>query len=140
MLKEKFQAVIAVALLALGLKELPKGDDGKLALDAKQTDDLKATFTGKNYEAFVKVANEVLAEEQGITAAEQAEKDSANALLASVLKGNAGGEGDEPNVPATPTAVAQQVVQVVENQAATIAKLSAEPESAPRTVSAGRAA
>lgn len=140
MLKEKFQAVIAVALLALGLKELPKGDDGKLALDAKQTDDLKATFTGKNYEAFVKVANEVLAEEQGITAAEQAEKDSANALLASVLKGNAGGEGDEGEKPATPTAVAQQVVQVVENQAATIQTLMNEPESAPRTVSAGRAA
>ena len=127
MLKEKFQAVIAVALLALGLKELPKGDDGKLALDAKQTDDLKATFTGKNYEAFVKVANDVLAEEQGITAAEQAEKDSANALLASVLKGNAGGEGDEGEKPTTPTATAQKVVDVVAHKDATIQKLMASP-------------
>lgn len=141
MLKEKFQLVIAVALSALGLKELPKGDDGKLALNADQEKLLQATYKGDHYEAFVKAANEVLAEEQGITAAADAEKQKANELLASVLKGNAGGEeGGAPAVPATPTAVAQQVVQVVENQAATIQTLMNEPESAPRTVSAGRAA
>ena len=140
MKRQQFQAVIAVALSALGLKDLPKGEDGKLALDAKQTQDLQATFTGPNYEVFVKVANEILAEEAGITAAENAEKDSANALLASVLKGNAGGEDDGGETPATPTAVAQQVVKVVENQAATIQALMASPEDKPKPVSANRAA
>ena len=141
MLKEKFQLVIAVALSALGLKELPKGADGKLALDAEQEKLLQATYKGTHYEAFVKAANEVLAEEQGITAAADAEKQKANELLASVLKGNAGGEeGEAPAVPATPTAVAQQVVNKVQEQAATIQTLMNAPEDRPATVSAGRMA
>lgn len=139
MLKQKFQAVIAVALSALGLKDLPKGEDGKLVLDAKQTEDLKAAFTGKNYEAFVKVANQILAEEAGIMAAEDAEKQAANDLLASVLKGNAGDEdGEKPDAPQA--SVAQQVVNKVNEQAATIQTLMAEPEAKPQTVGAVKAA
>ncbi|MEC5156649.1 hypothetical protein [Chryseobacterium sp. MP_3.2] len=139
MLKEKFQLVIAVALSALGLKELPKGADGKLALDAEQEKILQATYTGTHYEAFVKAANDILAEEQGLTAAADAEKIKANALLASVLKGNAGGEeGGPPSVPATPTAVAQKVVDVVQQQAATIDALMKAPEDKPSAVNANR--
>lgn len=132
MLRQKFEAVIAVALSRLGLKDLPKGEDGKLALDAKQTEDLKATFTGNNYEAFVKVANQILAEEAGIQAAEEAEKDKANELLASVLDGNAGGEddGEKPK----PTSVAQKVVDVVKQKDAVIETLMNEPEAKPATV------
>jgi hypothetical protein len=138
MLRKKFEAVLLVALSALGLKDLPKGADGKLALDEKQTEDLKATFNGSNYEAFLKVANQILAEEAGITAAENAEKEKANALLASVLAGNAGGEGDDPPqvIPTTPQAVAQQVVAVVAQKDATIATLMNEPETKPGAVAA----
>ncbi len=139
MLRKKFEAVIAVALSRLGLKDLPKGEDGKLALDAKQTEDLKTTFTGENYNAFVKVANQILAEEAGVNAAEEAEKDKANELLASVLKGNAGEGEDDAEKPATPTAVAQKVVDVVKQKDAVIDTLMNEPETKPGTVGAMKA-
>lgn len=141
MLKQKFQAVIAIALSTLGLKELPKGDDGKLALNADQEASLKNVYTGEKYNAFLKVANDVLAEEAGLMAADQAEKDEANALLASVLKGNAGGEEDPekpgatastPATPATPVQTAQQVVNLVQDQQAQIATLMNQPEAAPQ--------
>lgn len=140
MLRKKFEAVIAVALSTLGLKDLPKGDDGKLALDAAQTENLQATFTGKNYEAFVKVANQILAEESGIDEAEEAEKSKANELLATVLKGNSGEEGEDPEKPETPSAVAQKVVNVVKQKDATIATLMNEPENKPGAVAAVKTA
>ena len=139
MLRKKFEAVIAVALSRLGLKDLPKGDDGKLALDAKQTEDLKTTFTGENYDAFVKVANQILAEEAGVTAAEEAEKNKANELLASVLKGNAGEGDDGAEKPATASVVAQKVVDVVKQKDAVIENLMNEPETKPGTVGAVKA-
>lgn len=142
MLKQKFKAVIAIALSTLGLKELPKGDDGKLALNADQEASLKNVYTGEKYNAFLKVANDILAEEAGLMAADQAEKDEANALLASVLKGNAGGEDDgEGSAPAqqattpaptTPVQTAQQVVNMVQDQQAQIHALMNQPEAAPQ--------
>lgn len=139
MLRKKFQAVVAVALSALGLKDLPKGEDGKLVVSAEQEEILKGAFNGEHYKAFVKVANDILAEEAGITAAETVEKDKANQLLASVLKGNSGGEEGEP-IPKTPEAVATAVAKVVEDQAAKIVVLSGQPEPKPGAVSAGRMA
>lgn len=138
MLKKKFAAVIAVALSTLGLKELPKGADGKVALDAKQAEDLSTVFGSEKYNAFLKVANDVLAEEAGIMAAEEAEKTKANELLASVLAGNAGGEDDD--VPDTPQTVAEKVVAVVAKKDAAIATLMNAPEDRPATVNAVKTA
>ncbi len=129
MKKLKFQSVIAFALKALGLESLPKGEDGKLSLDADQEAVLKSSFKGENFAAFQKVANEILAEEAGQMEAEQAETDKVNGILASVLKGNQGGE-EEDNDPSTTTAEAnaKKVVSVVKDQQATIKKLMDDPE------------
>ena len=124
MLREKFKAVLAVALATLGLKELPKGDDGKLALDDGQEKDLKQTFSGENYNAFLKVANEVLAEEAGVLKAEEAEKNKANELLASIINGTTE-EGKEDPIEVN----ASKVVDKVKDQQATIDKLMNEPEA-----------
>lgn len=131
MLKQKFQAVLAVAFAALGIKELPKGEDGKLALDADQELKLKSTFTGKNYDAFLKVANDILAEEAGIQAAEDAEKENANNLLASVLQGNAGDDddGEDSGAPGENNleANAKKAALKIASQQAQIVALSNEP-------------
>lgn len=130
MKKLKFQSVIAFALKALGLESLPKGEDGKLSLDADQEAVLKSSFTGENFAAFQKVANEILAEEAGQMEAEQAEADKVNGILASVLKGNQGSEeGEEEPSEATPEANAKKVVSVVKEQQATIKKLMDAPEN-----------
>ena len=130
MKKLKFQSVIAFAFKALGLESLPKGEDGELSLDADQEAVLKSSFTGENFAAFQKVANEILAEEAGQMEAEQAEADKVNGILASVLKGNQGSEeGEEEPSEATPEANAKKVVSVVKEQQATIKKLMDAPEN-----------
>lgn len=143
MLKEKFKMVLAVALSALGTKALPKDESGNLALNEDQQATLKGTFSGPNYDAFLKVANQILAEEAGIQQADEAEKQKANELLASVLQGNAGSEdGDGAQAPATSAAAApvtenaQAVVQLVQEQQATIDALQNTPEPKPMTKNA----
>ncbi len=141
MLKEKFKMVLAVAYATLGIKALPKDESGQLALDAEQQAKLKNTFTGPNYENFVKVANDILAEEAGVQQADEADKQAANELLASVLKGNAGGEdGDGSPAPESAAAPvkenAQAVVQLVQEQQATIDALQNTPEPKPMTKNA----
>ncbi len=117
MKKNKFQAVLSLALGALGLSTLPKGEDGKLALDADQEATLKGTFTANNFEAFKKVANEILAEEAGL----ESQREEANALLAGVL--------NQPEATEAPIEQnAASAAQVIENQREQISTLMNQPE------------
>ena len=77
MKKNTIASFIAFALTAIGLKELPKDADGKLALDPEQDATLKKEF-GVNYEAFKKKANEHLAAEIGADAEKDAAREKAN--------------------------------------------------------------
>lgn len=128
MKKTKFAAVLSFVYGLMGWDSLPKGEDGKLAIKPEEEATLRTKLTGKNYDAFQKVANEILAEEAGNITADEAEAAKVNDLLASVLKGNAGDDDDEPEVPATAEATAKKVVAKVQQQQNTINTLMNEPE------------
>lgn len=130
MKKTKFAAVLSFVYGLVGWKELPKGEDGKLAIKPEEEATLKTKLTGKNYEAFQKVANEILAEEAGVISAEETEAAKVNDLLASVLKGNAGDDDDDvTDTPATPEATAKKVVAKVQQQQGVINALMDAPET-----------
>lgn len=115
MKKTKFAAVLSFVYGLMGWDSLPKGEDGKLAIKPEEEATLRTKLTGKNYDAFQKVANEILAEEAGNITADEAEAAKVNDLLASVLKGNAGDDDDEPEVPATAEATAKKLWQKFSN-------------------------
>lgn len=92
MKKNTIASFIAFALTAIGLKELPKDADGKLALDPEQDATLKKEF-GVNYEAFKKKANEHLAAEIGADAEKDAAREKANSDLVAALVAEDEGTG-----------------------------------------------
>lgn len=125
MKKNTLASFIAFALAAIGLKELPKDADGKLALSPEQDATLEKEF-GANYEAFKKKANEHLAAEVGADAEITAAREKANADLLAALGDEESGEGEEGEKPTIEASAAKATVKIAE-QNATIAKLSAEP-------------
>ncbi|WP_407402239.1 hypothetical protein [Chryseobacterium sp.] len=129
MKKTKFAAVLSFVYGLMGWDSLPKGEDGKLDIKPEEEATLKTKLTGKNYDAFQKVANEILAEEAGTISADEAEAAKVNDLLASVLKGNAGDDDDDDNAPATPEATAKKVVAKVQQQQGVIQALMDTPET-----------
>lgn len=125
MKKNTIASFIAFALSAIGLKELPKDADGKLALDPEQDATLKKEF-GANYEAFKKKANEHLAAEIGADAEKEAAREKANADLLAALGSEEQPEGTEkPTIEAT----AKKATVVIAEQKATIETLAAQPEA-----------
>lgn len=125
MKKNTIASFIAFALSAIGLKELPKDADGKLALDPEQDATLKKEF-GANYEAFKKKANEHLAAEIGADAEKEAAREKANADLLAAIGGEEQPEGTEkPTIEAT----AKKATAVITEQKATIETLAAQPEA-----------
>ncbi|MGV8914368.1 MAG: hypothetical protein ACOH1X_02855 [Kaistella sp.] len=133
----KLQAFVAFVLTTLGLKEFPKGDDGKSAFSTEQVDKLQVYFPGQNFETMKSKVDEYLAEEAGVEVEQQAGIEKANGLLAGLLTDEDDeDDGGKPNIEAT----AKKVAKKVENQAATIDALMNAPEDRPATVSAGRMA
>ena len=125
MKKNTLASFIAFALSAIGLKELPKDADGKLALDPEQDATLQKEF-GVNYEAFKKKANEHLAAEIGADAEKEAAREKANADLLAALGGQDQPAGEEkPTIEAT----AKKATEVITEQKATIETLAAQPEA-----------
>lgn len=121
----KLASVLAFVLPFMGWKDLPKDEDGNLAIKPEEEAKLKGKLTGKNYDAFLKGANEILAEEAGKDAEEAAELENVNNILAGLVDEN----GDAENkTPATPVANAKKVVEVVQQQQAQITQLMNEPE------------
>ncbi len=127
MKKKKFAAVIAFMYSILGIKELPKGEDGNLAFSDDQEKRLQEEF-GDNFEAAKKAAQEVLEEESGL----EDKRKAANEALAAALDAPADEEKPiEKN--------AEAAAKVIEEQKEQIKKLASAPEAdeAVRSLSTG---
>ncbi len=127
MKKKKFAAVIAFMYSILGIKELPKGEDGNLAFSDDQEKRLQEEF-GDNFEAAKKAAQEVLEEESGL----EDKRKAANEALAAALDAPADEEKPiEKN--------AEAAAKVIEEQKEQIKKLASAPEAdeAVRNLSTG---
>lgn len=116
MKKQKFAAVIAFFYTILGIKELPKGEDGKLAFTPEQEEKLKEGFSN-DYEAAKKAAQEVLDEENGIEAQRQAALDA----LATVIAGDPE-EKPSQEKPETVITAATEKIKEQQQQIETMAK------------------
>ena len=126
MKKNTIASFIAFALAAIGLKELPKDAEGKLAFTPEHDATLKKEF-GANYEAFMKKANEHLAAELGADAEKEQARAKANAeLLAAINDGEEEpGEAEEkPTIEATAKKASAKIVAL--NQ--TIETMAQQPE------------
>lgn len=127
MKKNTIASFIAFALAAIGLKELPKDAEGKLAFTPEHDATLKKEF-GANYEAFMKKANEHLAAELGADEEKEQARAQANAeLLASLGEDDASEtqEGEEkPTIEATAKKASAKIVAL--NQ--TIETMAQQPE------------
>lgn len=118
MKKNKFAAVMAFVYSFLGIKELPKGDDGQLAFTPEQDEKLKEGF-GDQYEAALKAAKEVLEEEQGLDTQKKA---ALNALAAAV------GEAEEIPTADKPEPVIVAATEKIKEQEKQIEVMASQPE------------
>lgn len=119
MKKQRFAAVIAFMYSMLGIKELPKGEDGKLAFSEEQEKKLQDGF-GDKTDSAKKAAQEVLDEEAGL----EDQRKAANEALAAALELD-----NEPEASQKPIETnAQTAAQVINEQKQTINTLASQPE------------
>lgn len=123
--KGTIASFIAFALTALGIKELPKDADGKLALEAEQEAKLQAEF-GVNYEALKKKLNEHLAGEAVEDAEIVAAREKANLDLVAAM-GTDGEEKPTEDKPLETNAAAAAKKIVSQNKI--IEALATQPEA-----------
>ncbi|PIE50753.1 MAG: hypothetical protein CSA38_01950 [Flavobacteriales bacterium] len=119
MAKSRVSVAVAFALQVLGLKKLPKGDDGKLALSEDDEAKLKKEF-GENFDKFKKLANEELvkASENGEELENQ--RKLANEELANLVEGGDASASLEDNT--------AKAVETIKSQKKKIEKMSKQPE------------
>ncbi|KFF26869.1 hypothetical protein [Chryseobacterium vrystaatense] len=134
MKKPIYSAVVAYVLSALDLKELPTGDDGKLALNAAQDAELKKEFPGDQYESVMKNVNShlalVAAAKKEDDATKVAEKQNVLDILAGKTTGDPVTEESPTDSPSeSPKNSSEDLRKLVAEQQATIEKLKGEPEN-----------
>jgi hypothetical protein len=126
MKKPIYSAVVAYVLQALQLKELPTGEDGKLALNDDQEATLKKEFPGDNYESAIKKLNDHLTMK---ALAEKEENDQKVAEKQNVLDILAGKKKDGEEDSNPPEATAEDLQKKVVEQQAVIDELKKQPET-----------
>ena len=126
MKKPIYSAVVAYVLSALELKELPTGEDGKLALNDDQEATLKKEFPGDQYESVIKNVNNHLAL---VAASKKEDEDQKVAEKQNVLDILAGKKKEGEDNPETPQLSAEELLKKVADQQAVIDELKKEPEN-----------
>jgi hypothetical protein len=128
MKKPIYSAVVAYVLQSLQLKELPTGEDGKLALNEDQQTTLKKEFPGENYESAIKKLNDHLALKALADKEENDQKVAEKQNVLDILAGKKKDDDDE-NDSNPPEATAEDLQKKVIEQQAVIEKLKKQPEN-----------